>query len=266
MNDYFVIPLFIAGSLLLTLFAFFLIMYLLVHKRKQNADQLERTQMRFDYEKTLLRVKIEEQENILDQISKELHDNIKSVLGFARMSMHRIEDLSTDAEQTKVIVATNTLIGTVIDHVHNLSHSMNSSFVKQVGLVEAINQELYHIRSTTEIVCNKEIKGTPVSLGSEKELHITRIAQEAIQNSIKHSKATNLNFVLNYEPGNFSMEISDNGIGFDKNKIHEMNGLGFLNMFQRARFVLGSLEVRSQPFQGTQIILQLNTKKDELIN
>ena len=54
------------------------------------------------------------------------------------------------------------------------------------------------------------------------------------------------------------MKISDNGIGFDKKKIYEMRGLGFLNMFQRARFVNGSLEVQTDPMTGCIIILKIN--------
>ena len=68
MNDQYIIPLFVAGSLLLTLFTFFLIAYLLVQKNKQNAYQIEKHQMIFDHEKNILKAKIEEQENTMDQI------------------------------------------------------------------------------------------------------------------------------------------------------------------------------------------------------
>src|SRR3954463_16148639 len=130
MNNHYIIPLFVAGSLLLTLFAFFLIAYLLVQKNKQNAYQLERRQMIFDHQNNILRTKIEEQENTMDQISKELHDNIKSVLGFAQMSMYQIADLATSPQQTVLIDKTNQIIGGVIDDLHNISHSMSSSFIR----------------------------------------------------------------------------------------------------------------------------------------
>src|ERR1035441_51544 len=99
MNDKYIIPLFVAGSLLLTLFAFFLIAYLIVQKQKQNKYQLEKQKMVFDHQNNILRTKIEEHENVMDQISKELHDNVKSVLGFAQMSIYKIADLASTNEQ-----------------------------------------------------------------------------------------------------------------------------------------------------------------------
>ncbi len=266
MNNLNLIPLFIAGSLMIMLLAFFLIAYLLVQKRKQNLYQLEKRQMIFDHQNNVLRTKIEEQENTMDQISKELHDNIKSVLGFAQMSMYNIADMATNQEQAVLIEKTNGIISQVIDELHNISHSLNSNFVKNIGLADTISKELENIRLSKNIVCNIVVKGDPVTLSSEKELHIFRIAQEAIQNSIKHAKPTNINFVLNYNKDLFSMTISDNGIGFDKNRVYAMNGLGFLNMFQRARYIHGSLEVDSTPMKGTSIVLSLNPNNNGINN
>ena len=266
MNNQYVIPLFVAGSLLLTLFAFFLIAYLLVQKNKQNQYQLEKTQMIFDHENNILRTKIVEQESTMDQISKELHDNIKSVLGFAQMSMYNIARMAKDDEQAVLIDKTNKIIGDVIDNLHNISHSLNSNFVRNIGLADSISKEIEHIRLSKKIESSLEIIGDAYSLSAEQEVHIFRIAQEAIQNCLKHANATNLKFTLNYKPDLFTMTISDNGKGFDKNKVYAMKGLGFLNMFQRARFVHGSLEVQSAPSEGSTIILTLNPNTDGVNN
>lgn len=262
MNSQSIIPLFVAGSLLLTLFAFFLIAYLLVQKNKQNAYQLEKRQMIFDHQNSILRTKIEEQENTMDQISKELHDNIKSVLGFAQMSMYNIAGLASSKEQAVLIDKTNKIIGDVIDELHNISHSLNSNFIRNIGFVDTITKELENIKLAKNITYKLDIAGDPVSLDAEKEIHIYRIAQEVIQNCMKHANATHLNFALTYEQDLFMMKISDNGRGFDKNKVFQMKGLGFLNMFQRARYVHGSLEVDSVPGQGSTVTLTLNPNKN----
>ena len=266
MSDQYIIPLFVAGSLLLTLFGFFLIAYLLVQKNKQNQYQLEKRQMVFDHQNNLLRAKIEEQENTMDQISKELHDNIKSVLGFAQMSMYNIARLAKDDEQAVLIDKTNKIIGDVIENLHNISHSLNSNFIRHIGLIDSISKELENVRLSKKVTCNLEVNGESFSMNPEKEIHIFRIAQEAIQNCIKHANATIINFTFDYKPESFTMKISDNGKGFDKNNVYAMKGLGFLNMFQRARYVHGLLEVQSAPSEGTTILLTLNPNEDGIKN
>lgn len=266
MKDEYIIPLFVAGSLLLTLFAFFLIAYLLVQKRKQNRYQLEKQKMIFDHQNSILRTKIEEHENTMDQISKELHDNVKSVLGFAQMSMYKIADLATGDEQAVMIDKTNTIIGNVIDELHNISHSLNANFVKNIGLGDTISKDLENIRLSKNVTYTVDVNGDPETLPPEKEIHIYRIAQEAIQNCIKHAQATNIDFSVDYKPGNFVMKIKDNGTGFDKNKVYAMKGLGFLNMFQRARYVHGVLDIQSAPRQGSTVILTINPDKNGISN
>ncbi|MES2703294.1 MAG: ATP-binding protein [Bacteroidota bacterium] len=266
MTDQYIIPLFVAGSLLLTLFGFFLIAYLLVQKNKQNAYQLEKRQMLFDHQNNILRTKIEEQENTMDQISKELHDNIKSVLGFAQMSMYNIADKATDPEQATLIDKTNKIIGDVIEELHNISHSLNANFVKHIGLIDTLTKEMENVKLSKKIDYALEVTGDGVIESPEKELHIFRIAQEAVQNCIKHANATYITFTLNYEPDSFVMKIADNGKGFDKNKVFEMKGLGFLNMFQRARYVHGTLDVQSAPGQGSIVMLTINPENNEYKN
>ena len=266
MNNKYILPLFVAGSLMLALFGFFLIAYLLVQKRKQNKYQLEKQKMLFDHENNILKIKIEEQENTMNQISRELHDNIKSVLGFAQMSMYGIADMSTNKEQSARIDTVNSIISEVIDSLHNISHSLSSNFVRNIGLVETITKDLENIKANTNITYDIEIKGSLLSLSPDRELHVYRIAQEALQNCIKHAKATKIEFALDFEPDHFMMRIADNGIGFQKNEIYEMKGLGFLNMLQRARYLHGSLDLHSAPQKGTIVTLTLNTNTHGINN
>ncbi len=258
MNDESLIPLFVACSLLITLFAFFLIAYLLVQKRKQNNYLLEKQKMEFDHENNILRSKIEEHENTIDQISTELHDNIKSVLGFAQMNMYQIESLAVSEKQAILIRDTNTIIGKAVEDLHNISHSLNSNFVKHFGLIDTITKDLEKIRESKNITDSVKVNGEVISLPPDKQLHIYRIAQEAIQNCIKHAKASYIGITFHYEPDFFRMEISDNGIGFDRNKMYEMKGLGFLSMLQRARYINGTLDIQSIPSHGSVIHLKVN--------
>lgn len=262
MSEHYIIPFFVGGTLVLTLFVFFLIAYLLVQKNKQNKFQLEKQKMIFDHENKILRTKIEEHENTMDQISKELHDNVKSLLGFAQMNMYLIADKAKDPAHKEMIVKTNTLIGNVMDELHHISHSLSSSLLQNIGIVELIRKELENFKLTKNIVYNFSIHGTPFSLQPEQELHICRIAQEAFQNIVKHAKATKIEADITYTNKALILSISDNGIGFDKNNVYAMKGLGFLNMFQRARFINARLDVQTEALVGCKIILTLDNASE----
>lgn len=258
MNDNHIVIIFVAGTLLLALFAFFLIAYLLVQKDKQNKFQLEKARITYWYQNEILRVRLEVQENAMDQISKEIHDNIGQLLSLAQMNMYAIADMVTAERDVRLVTNTNNLIGQVITDLQNLSHSLNSDFIKRLGLTEVLRKEIEYISLSKNISCTFEVAGDPVGLPPEKEVLIYRIAQEAIHNTLKHAKATKLDILLSYEPTKFVLTISDNGIGFELNKIHSSNGIGFTNMYQRAMYIEGTLDIQSAPQTGSKIILSID--------
>jgi len=257
-NDNYIIPLFIAGTLVLVLFAFFLIAYLIVQKNKQNAYHLEKHKLIFDYQNKILRTKLEEQERTMNQISKDIHDNVGQLLSLVQMNMYIIEENAPNEKQKLIVEKTNGLVEQAITDLRNISHSMNNNFVERLGLVDVIKKELEYIKLSKNINCNIEVQGDNKSLHPEKELMIYRIAQEATHNILKHAKASIINILLIFDPESFVMRISDNGVGFSKDKLYDMNGLGLLNMFQRAKFLGGNLDIQSEASEGSTITLTIN--------
>ncbi len=106
------------------------------------------------------------------------------------------------------------------------------------------------------------VEGEHATLRPEKELLIYRIAQEAMHNSTKHSKATDLVITLTYAPDSFTMSVADNGVGFDTQKVYELKGIGFLNMLQRAKLLNGTLDIQSKPSAGCKIIVHVANIRD----
>lgn len=255
-NSY-IIPLFLAGTLVLVLFAFFLIAYLIVQKNKQNAYHLEKQRMIFDYQNEILRTKLEEQERTMNQISKDIHDNVGQLLSLVQMNMYMIAE-NAAGKHKQIAERTNGLVEQAITDLRNISHSMNNNFVERLGLVDVMKKELEYIGLSKNISCNIEVRGDNTSLHAEKELMIYRIAQEATHNILKHAKASIINIILIFEQDSFEMHITDNGVGFSKDKLYDMNGLGLLNMFQRAKFLGGNLDIKSEAMQGSTITLTIN--------
>jgi len=258
MNDNYLIPLLLSGTVLIALFAFAVVIYVLVQKQKQNLYHLEKSAMIYDHQNKMLTTRIEEQERAVDQVSKEIHDNLGTQANFAKMNILTIAMYATDNEQISVIEKTKTILDGIIKDVRNISHSLNSDFIKDIGLINMLQEELNYLNLSHTINCNIDIIGDDVKFLPEKELLIYRIAQEAIHNVSKYAKASNLDIILAYEPDTFVMTIVDNGIGFEKSILGELKGIGFLNMIQRTKLLNGSLDIESQPSCGCKITLQVN--------
>jgi len=266
LNDNYLILIFLSGTILFVIFACAISVYLIVYKRKQNAYQSEKRNLIFDHQKKLLNTRIEEQERTMDQMSKEIHDNIGQLLNFTKMNLYPIAKYATDPKQAELIEKTQALLDQLIKDTDNLSHSFNSDYIKGHGLKGVLDEELEYINISQEIKSRIEINGNIIAFNPDKELLIYRIAQEAIHNIIKHAQASEFTITLNYNPDTFIMSIADNGVGFEKTKMYELNGIGFLNMLNRAKILEGTLDIESQPLNGCLITLHINDINELCLN
>ena len=256
MTNSYVIPLFVAGSILLVVFVFFLIAYLVVHKNKQNAFLIEKNRLIYDQQAKILQARIEEHEKTLNDVSKELHDNVGQLLGFVRMNMRVIGNFAHEKQQSP-IQTVNRILDEVMLDVRHISHSLNSEFIKGKGLHNCLAEELEYLKTSKKLACSIDVEGDYQSMSAELELAIFRIAQEAINNTLKHANATLFSIHLKYTSADFTAAFIDDGDGFDGSDIDRQNGIGFINMRERAKLINGTLEVKSTPSEGCIILLSV---------
>jgi len=257
MTETYIIPVFVGGTLLLTLFVFFIIYYILVQKHKQNKHQLEKQSLLFENQKKIFSARIEEQENTMSKISVELHDSLVPKLSLTQANLGLIENEASTEKRALMIEETDAILYGLLDDVHNISHSLNSNFIKNIGLVEVIKKELEMLGSHKQTVFSFSVTGAYLPMEPERELLIYRIAQELLYNATKHAQASVINLVLTYEPAHFSMSVTDNGIGFDKNIIKEMKGLGFFSMQERVKYLNGTFDIQTASAQGSRFTLSI---------
>jgi two-component system sensor histidine kinase UhpB len=101
------------------------------------------------------------------------------------------------------------------------------------------------------------VNGEPVNLPEEVHIALYRIAQESLNNVTKHSKATESQIVLNYLPDEVTLQIIDNGQGFDSKQ--ETGGLGLGGMHERAAAARIKVQIESALGQGTRIHVRWST-------
>lgn len=121
-------------------------------------------------------------------------------------------------------------------------------------LVKALEYEIMLIKKTGNFNFELIINGNNSFEDRNTDLVLYRISQEALNNIIRHSQATEITIILNYLPDSLEMIIQDNGIGFKKrhsSSIDDIGGTGILNMKARAERLKGSFSIEGSAKVGT---------------
>ncbi len=247
---------FLGGTITLMLFAFTLIIFLVVHKKKQYRNQLDKQTLENNYQNQLLLSRMEVQEQSFKYFSEEIHDNIGQLLSIVKMQLFSIRNNSKEPEIAAKANDCTDIMGKAITDLRNISHTLNSAFVTTVGLPEAVEKDLEYIRSAKEMKCTLHRSGDEYSMGNDRQLLIFRIIQEAIANALKHAAPTAVDVYLDYRPELLRVTIADNGSGFETGNIAK-SGIGLNNMHVRTDLLKGRLEVVSGRNEGTRINLEV---------
>jgi len=124
------------------------------------------------------------------------------------------------------------------------------------GLVAALRELATEWAQQTNIVANLRIEGTqtlPISV----EEALFRVAQEALANVARHSKATLVQMILTTTDETVTLSIVDNGQGFDTTRQGDL-GVGLLSMQERMKALGGDVHVESTPGKGTRVVAYCN--------
>jgi signal transduction histidine kinase len=136
--------------------------------------------------------------------------------------------------------------------VRQLSHDLHPASLKDQGLPQTLRaycEEFSQVRGIS-VACNADDTARELSRGTA--LALFRIAQEALGNAVTHGASHHVDVRLKRSDGVMSLSVSDDGKGFDPNRITS-GGLGLVSMRERARQLNGSFEVESDPSRGTTV-------------
>ncbi len=257
MNDQYLLAVFIAGTVLITIFAVMMTVFLVINKQKQNRDKLERQQLEHTYHSNLMRTRIDMQEQALHYVSQEIHDNMGQVLSFSCLQLANLKWAIPNETARASLTENLDVIRNAVKELRMLSHSLNTNRVEKRHLEEIIESELNRIRSFSPIKCYLEVKGHVSSLSPETRLLIFRILQEALQNVVKHADAKSVNISIGYDERHFNMTVKDDGKGINMEALKDSGSLGMGNMEERAKLMGGTVTVHSDGHSGTEISLDI---------
>lgn len=187
------------------------------------------------------------------RIARELHDGLGQQLGGLLFLMNGLQrDLQAAfAPQAETVSQLRDELSTAIKQARDLSHELYAVPPQPDGLVQALDNLAERVANRHGI--KSEFASDTVLVHNQTVAsHLYRIAQEAVHNALKHSRATRIEIELAEQAGGVELRVRDNGIGFPPQP--NLHGLGLRTMEQRARLISGRLNVRAQPGAGVEVI------------
>ncbi len=209
-----------------------------------------------EYQKNEQRLLLENQRSILNgeegersRLSKEMHDGLGPMLTTMKMS---IQSAELSAPTKKSIL---NHIDETIKEVRRMSNNLMPSVLADFGAGEAIGNLVDQINKSSDIkIRYKNDMPSGAKIDDSIQITLYRVAQESINNAIKHSKAKEIKLSITAFDNRVSFFVSDNGIGFDPKK--STNGNGLRNMKERVKLANGTLDIDSQP-TGTTLEIEI---------
>jgi signal transduction histidine kinase len=194
------------------------------------------------------------QEQERARLARELHDGLKQSLVGLSLEIGELQDRLGKPESIRADLAK--LEGRVIDiseDVRRISHSLHPASLEHVGLVVALRSYCAEFSKQTGIDTELLADDLLPTLSKEATTGLFRIAQEALTNVAKHSRASGAQIALRQGSGEIQLLIEDAGVGFDVVGERSKGGLGLISMEERCRALGGVLSVKSNQGQGTAV-------------
>jgi signal transduction histidine kinase len=193
-----------------------------------------------------------------NRVAREIHDTLAQ--GLAATSVHlRLAKKQTATDLVSLehhLDVAQQLVRDSLEEARNSIWNMRSQVLETGDLSSALDGILKQMADGTELKPTLEITGRPRRFAPVIENNLLRIGQEAITNAARHAQAKQLNVVLDFGAKQFRLTVRDDGAGFDPAKPPASSGgLGLVGMRERASELKGALQIRSEPGQGTEVIL-----------
>ncbi|HSI64537.1 MAG TPA: PAS domain S-box protein [Candidatus Saccharimonadia bacterium] len=210
---------------------------------------------RKNLEREMLQVSEREQQRIGQDIHDDLCQHLAAIACLAQVVQQRLKTSSPkDAEGLAEVIK---LVSQTSSRAREMAHGLVPVDLESGGLMHALGELVRSTEKVFRITCRFHCEREILVADSMVALQVYRIAQEAVANAIKHSKATRLEITLAESDKRVNLTIQDNGVGIPEHLPARGTGMGLLTMAHRAKLVGGLLQVARNKTGGTVVTCQV---------
>ena len=220
----------------------------MLSEHEQHAQTMER----------LPRQILQAQEEERQRLARELHDEAAQALTSLLVHLRLLEREHDPQKAQQYLQELRDLTGQALEEVRRVALDLRPTILDDLGLGAALEWRVDEFSRANDVQTTVQIGGLGRRLPRDIELVFYRVGQESLSNIARHAKAHQVSVSLNRADDVITLEITDDGRGFNlaNGFTNTPRGLGLLGMRERMAMINGYLIVESQPGQGTRIFAQ----------
>jgi signal transduction histidine kinase len=232
-----------------------LILFFYFSRKKIIQKELEKKNLEICHHKELLRAGIITQEAERKRIAQDLHDDISSKLNIVSLNSHLLMRPNLTVQEIAEITGNIiNLTGKALKNSREIAHGLLPAVLDKFGLHAGVEELCQEFNSSKSVNVSYQNQVQFDDLDKDKHLHVFRILQELMNNSLRHGKAKNITIVFVEEYGLKKCRYMDDGCGFDSKDKKNQHGLGMKNIESRVSFLEGTLNINAKVNKGVEVV------------
>jgi len=234
---------------------FIILFGVLIYSRYRHKQKIAFEKAMAEEQNLRFNAVIEAEEKERKRIAEDLHDSLGQMLSTIKLNMSSIEeDISfSDTEAESILKTAVSILDDSCNELRNISHNIMPSALIKFGLKHALDELIGKINKASVINIHVNIHGFEERIQETHEIALYRIIQEVLNNIIKHAEASNVFINLKKENNELSLQVVEDGKGFNISRLDKSEGLGWKNIKSRISMMSGRLNIISQIGKGSEI-------------
>lgn len=241
-------------SLFFIIVAVALIVFFYFSRKKIIQKEIENKNLEIQHQKDQLHAIIIAQEEERKRIAQDLHDDISSKLNIVSLNSHLLTSPNlTEAETTEITENIISLTTKALENSRKIAHNLLPPVFEKFGLNAGVEELCHEFESSkaVKVYYINEIEFDEKDI--DRHLHVFRILQELMNNSLRHGKATEIWISFENLNNIQTCNYKDNGVGFDAKRVENQKGLGMKNIDSRVSFLNGTIKINSEINKGISV-------------
>jgi two-component system NarL family sensor kinase len=259
----------IIGTTAILTLAFFVIFFVLMHQKRMFENRALIKEKENLYQKKLLDASIEVAELEREKIATNIHDDVGTLLNVINLHLNRMARNEDNKELTRELIKeSKELLESSIETIRCISRDLMPPILIRLGFENGIAELCRQVKISDEIDVEFIASKQALSLSKKTELQLYRIVQEAVNNIIKHAKATKITITIQSGISTQTIQITHNGKGISSDMINRLSagkgGVGLRSIQSRAQMISASVQYIT--IADNESIITIEVPKDETTN